>query len=346
MYEETILRPNDTTKDDRNLYLAIKTTTDECHPLALQFLHVKGHQDAKANRPLTIKEILNIECDRLAKQYVQDSPIKSTTLANPEIAEAQPHLRIAGKTVCRRFLPELREAAAAPAYKQYLQHKLEWSTSNTANVNWTALKYALQSFPPNDQRRLVLFINDKLPLQTSKAHPHPGSVLCPSCQRDKEDTWHFLECNHVERCKEFTSLKQNLTQFAATHSIHPCLFTALWLGLLTIRNDSEYPEIHDDLPLVIQKAVHAQTRLGWDQLYQGRFSIHWAQAIDQLHPNLAPSGRLVTTQLIQIVWNYVLAMWKLQNQHLHQDRGKLSEPDYRQAVQTMYEQRHQLPPAA
>jgi len=120
----------------------------------------------------------------------------------------------------------------------------------------------------------------------------------------------------------------------------------LWLGLLTIRNDSEYPEIHDDLPLVIRKAVHAQTRLGWDQLYQGRFSIHWAQAIDQLHPNLAPSGRLVTTQLIQIVWNYVLATWKLRNQHLHQDGGKLSEPDYRQAVQTMYEQRHQLPLAA
>jgi len=134
MHEQTILRPNDTTNDDRDLYLAIKTTTDECHPLALQFLHVKGHPDAKANQPLTIEEILNIECDRLAKQYVQESTIKSTTLDNPEIVEAQPHLRIAGKTVCRRFLPELREAAAAPAYKQYLENKLEWSTSDTVNV--------------------------------------------------------------------------------------------------------------------------------------------------------------------------------------------------------------------
>ncbi len=153
-----------------------------------------------------------------------------------------------------------------------------------------ALKYALQSFPPIDQRRLVLFINDKLPLRTSKAHPHPGSLLCPLCQHDKEDTWHFLECSHADQHKKFTALKQNLTQFATTNNLHPCLFTTLWLGILAICNDSNYPEIHDDLPPVIQKAVHAQTRLGWDQLYQGCFSLHWVHAIDHLQPNLAPSG--------------------------------------------------------
>jgi len=342
----TIPRPNDTTNDDRDLYLALNSTISACYPLALQFLHVKGHQDEKANRPLTIEEILNIECDRLAKQYVQTSVTKSTALDNPEIEEAQLHLRIAGKTICRRFIPALREAAATPAYKQYLRNKLDWSVSDAGNVNWKALKYAIQSFPPNDQRRLVLFINDKLPLRASKAHPHPGSLLCPTCKRDNEDAWHFLECRHADRRREFTSLKQHLTQFATTNSLHPCLFTALWLGLLAIRNDTAYPDIQDELPPILQQAVQAQTRLGWDQLYQGRFSQCWAQAIDQLHPNLASSGRLVTTQMIQIIWNYVLATWKLRNQHLHQDGGNLSLPDYRQAILTMYDQRHQLPPAA
>ncbi len=346
MQNDNIPRPNDTTNDNRDLYTAIMATISACHQLVLQFHHVKGHQDEKANRPLTIEEILNIECDQLAKQYAKNSSIKSTTLDNPEIEEIQPHLRIAGKTICRHFLPALREAAATPAYRKYLCTKLEWMPSDANNVNWTAFKYALTSFPRNDQRRLVLFINDKLPLRASKAHPHPGSQLCPSCKREPENAWHFLECSHTERRREFTSLKQNLTQFATTNSLHPCLFTAIWLGLLAIRNDTDYPDVNNELPPIIRRAVQAQHRIGWDQLYQGRFSIYWAQAIDKLHPSLASSGRLVTTQMIQIIWNYVLATWTLRNQHLHQDGGQLSLPDYRQAVLTMYEQRHQLPPAA
>jgi len=63
VHNVNIFRLNDTTKDDRDLYLAITTVISACHPLALKFLHVKGHQDEKANQPLTIKEILNIECD-------------------------------------------------------------------------------------------------------------------------------------------------------------------------------------------------------------------------------------------------------------------------------------------
>jgi len=343
MQDDSLPRPNDTTNDDRDLYMAITATISDCRPLVLHFNHVKGHQDEKANRPLTIEEILNIECDRLAKQYANDSSTKSTTLDNPEIEEIQPHLRIAGKTICRRYLPALREAAAIPEYRKYLCKKLKWMPSDAANVNWTALKYALNSFPRNDQCRLVLFINDKLPLRASKAHPHPGSQLCPSCKREKETTRHFMECSHADRRREFTALKQQMTQFATNHSIHPSLFTALWLGLLAVHNATDYPDITNELPPILQRAVHAQHRIGWEQLYQGRFSLHWAQAIDKLHPSLASSGRLVTTQLIQMIWNYILATWTLRNQHLHQDGGHTSLPDYRQAVQTMYEQRHQLP---
>jgi len=44
--------------------------------------------------------ILNVKCDKLAKKYVQESATISTTIDNPEIEEAQPHLQISGKTIC------------------------------------------------------------------------------------------------------------------------------------------------------------------------------------------------------------------------------------------------------
>jgi len=38
--------------------------------------------------------------------------------------------------------------------------------------------------------------------------------------------------------------------------------------------------------------------------------------------------------------------WTLHNHHLHQDGGRLSLPNYCQAVQTIYELKSQLPPEA
>jgi len=66
----TSIRPNDTTANDRNLIVAIAGQINQCLPLQLQFLYVKGHQDTKADRPLTLAEQYNVECDRLAKEYV------------------------------------------------------------------------------------------------------------------------------------------------------------------------------------------------------------------------------------------------------------------------------------
>jgi len=48
--------------------------------------------------------------------------------------------------------------------------------------------------------------------------------------------------------------------------------------------------------------------------------------------------------MIQAVWAYILATWQTRNQHLHQDAGYLSLPNYQQAVTTLYERSPQLPP--
>jgi len=189
--EQSILRPNDTTANDRDLYVAIATTVQQCHPLNLQFLHVSGHQDTKKKRPLTLVEMYNIECDKRAKEFVQASTIKSTTMGNPEIEAAAPHLYIESKLICRLYAQALREAAALPAYYEYLRKKLNWTQRDVQTINWRALTQAIHGFHPNDQRRLVIIINNKLPLRASRAHPHPSSKLCPSCQREEETPDHF-----------------------------------------------------------------------------------------------------------------------------------------------------------
>jgi len=344
--DEPTPRPNDTTANDSDLYVALADIIQKCNPLQLQFTHVAGHQDTKTKRPLTLPELYNVECDKRAKEFVTASPTLSTSIGNPEIDAAGPHLYIERKLICRQYLQALREAAALPAYYDYLQKKLHWTRQTVTTIHWHAFQQAIHGIHPNDQRRIVLLINDKLPLRASKAHPHPGSKLCPSCQREEETPGHFLMCQHRERNAAFTQLKNNLTKLVTQYQLHPSVFTSLWLGLVATRMHTPYPDIAGDLPNVLKPAVQEQTRIGWEQVYKGRITYQWAKAINHLHPGLSLSGCTVIVLIIKTVWQYLLDLWKLRNQHLHQDAGQMSLPDYRQAVQTMFDQRHQLPPAA
>jgi len=101
--------------------------------------------------------------------------------------------------------------------------------------------------------------------------------LCPSCKQEPEDEWHFLEYTHKTHQTLFNKLKSNLMQLTQKLQLHPCLLTALWIGLLAIHSDTKYPDIYVDVPQTLQWPLQAQEQLGWDQLYYGCPSIIWAE---------------------------------------------------------------------
>jgi len=69
-------------------------------------------------------------------------------------------------------------------------------------------------------------------------------------------------------------------------------------------------------------------------------------AIDAIHPHSAAMGEQILIQMTIAIWKYTLEIWKAQNHHLHQAAENISLPNYRQAAQSLYEQRHLLPPSA
>jgi len=58
------------------------------------------------------------------------------------------------------------------------------------------------------------------------------------------------------------------------------------------------------------------------------------------------NGTQVMEKIQTTIWTYVLDIWKLCNDHLHQNADRLDLPNYQQAVITLYEQCHLLPPRA
>jgi len=324
----SIPRPNDTTNDDRDLYLAISNMACNCHPLRPRFVHVKGHQDKDPHRLLTLPEQYNFDCDRWAKQYTQTATQLSTTFSNPAIPDAKPHLRIRGKIICRRMLKALRHEIDFPEYCAYLKQKHQWTMNEVKDIHWEIFSTALSSHHSEDQQRLILFVNGKLPLRASPAHPHRGSTLCPSCQREQEDEKHFLECMDPAREVQFQALHRDLTQMTQKLQLHPCILTTLWLGMRTIRNHTAYPDILQEVLPPIRSPITHQTRLGWNQLYYGRVSHTWALAIDNTHPHIAPTGTQIMITIQKRIWKYFLDMWAIRNQHLHQNAAQLDLPNY------------------
>jgi len=318
----------------------------QCSPLQIQLFHVKGHQDKDPKRKLTLPEQLNVTCDHNAKQYARSAKQSSTALGNPAIPAAQPHLVIAGKLICRKVIPTLRQTTSAQPYRHHLKDKYQWTERELKNINWEVFASTLKSFQPEDQRRLILFSNEKLPLRASKAHPHYGSKLCPSCQRELETPHHFLSCTNATREEHFRNLRTSLNTMTRELCLHPCVLTTLWLGLVTTRTGTEYPLLLPELPQPLHAPIQLQSRLGWEQLYHGRTSITWTQAIEALSPHLVPSGMQVMIRWTRLVWSYILEVWKTRNQHLHNSASQLDLPDYRKAATTLYELRHQLPPSA
>jgi len=117
---KAVMRTNDNTNDDYDIYLAIHTAAAQCPALQIQYWHVKGHQDNDSNHQLTVEEQHNVDCDKLAKTFVNQHPQWNTAWANPAFPVAEPHLKIQGKLVCCKVLLNLRQATAAPPYWEYL----------------------------------------------------------------------------------------------------------------------------------------------------------------------------------------------------------------------------------
>jgi len=172
-----------------------------------------------------------VECNQLAKQFIRAHPTQRTALNNPKVVVAHIHITINGKVICQHFLPALQTAASAPNYMEYLQLHLTWTHTDMHTVSWLTMQLALQNLPHQDQQCIVLFIHDKLPLRTSKFHPHLGSTLCPLCKREKDHCWHFLECNHKDWHKCFEQLRTDLNAVTEKYCLHPSVLTTFWLGL-------------------------------------------------------------------------------------------------------------------
>ncbi len=142
----------------------IKQTIRLLQPLTIELTHIKGHQDDKtATQDLSLPARLNIECDSRANEQLPYVQQHSVFLPHPRLPSAHPYLQINNKSIVRELPDTLRHATTSPAYKDYLEKKHDWTSDDSYEVNWHAIKLAMKHVKPNDRHNLHKYLHDWLP---------------------------------------------------------------------------------------------------------------------------------------------------------------------------------------
>jgi len=240
-----------------------------------------------------------------------------------------------GKIIVRDLSSVLWHAAQTPDYRNYLKEKFQWNDKACEDINWVSLKFALRKLSPVDHTRAHKFLHDWLPLKGAQHTANAtASSLCPQCRREDETIWHFWECQHRDWAVRFQKLQHDLNALHTQNHIDPHMLQLLWQGLQAICLDTEIKDQREAYPSPLQALFLAQQEIGWDQLYYGHISIQWAHYITT-SSQYKLNGDVFYSQVISILWAYILDCWKQRNHHLHS--SDTAPPDFQVLAEQVWQ---------
>ena len=341
---------------DWDILIEIQAALSQLPGLRLKF--IKGHQDKTtpyAQLPLLAR--LNVDADAMASQFQdlhgQDHPVVLLT----------PHthalLHLLDGTVTSSFAATLRHAYCGPPLLEYIRTRNKWSAATVASINWHAHGSALRKQLP---RRIhyIKLVHDILPTNSQQNRMDKGKRTCPCCPSLKEDRDHILRCPSGERNRWRHKLLTKLSDTCTTHHTYAPLQTLLldavrqWL--FPGQDTPDYPQC-DQYAVELHPLINTQTRIGWRQLFNGRFSKQWEdiqnthlyRVRDQL-PTKNNSGQRWQVAIITVIWEQWYDLWKLRNADVHgkdeATRALAAKREMSRRLEAIYAQKIHMEPSA
>ena len=240
-------------------------------PSLREICFVQGHQDNdRPYKPLSLPAQLNGDTDHFAGSYAPCSNENSTIVTM--IACSADSLHLLPGTITTKYRSAPRKAASTDPIQHYIQNKNKWNKDECASINWIAHGHSVRRFYHKKQF-IVNFVHEWLPLGrlTSKYKKH-HLPSCPTCSHDIEDGDHFLCCpEHLQWKSDMHCALHNYFNKSPTRPfLGDLLLTILSMWL---RNE---PAIFSNFPPIYNILIFHQTRIGWKQLFVGRFVFEWS----------------------------------------------------------------------
>ncbi len=210
---------------------------------------------------------------------------------------------------------------------EYIRHRNKWTEADVESINWQAHGSALRKQIPR-RIHFVKLVHDILPTHSWQNKLDSGNRTCPCCASLHEDRDHIVRCPAVNRNSWRHKFLTKLSDACIIHHTYGPLQNLLleaicqWLysGTDTPEDNPHSAQYSEELgPL-----IRAQTRIGWRQLFNGRFCKQWG---DVQNAHLYRSRHQVSTQthsgqkwqvaIITLIWEQWYEVWKLRNDDVH-----------------------------
>ena len=297
---------------------------------------------------LPIEAALNVQADALAGSFLcRDPNPKPKCLLFPH---THAHLHINDCTVTYRYALRIRNAACDPPMIAYLTNKYEWNDGTFDSINWRVHGKAIRA-QRHRKTHITKLVHNILPtnrIQHRWNPQHPNK--CALCNRDEETRDHLMRCDRADgwrfKCLRTIGLKCESLQ------THRGLYSLLIRGLQAwFRGDDRLTA--DGYNPEMTALVYSQNTIGWGQLFNGRWSVHWSliqgsHMGDDITQNRSPLGDRWNVAILQDLWNMWHELWTTRNAEVHgrdEASSRAAETDVlRRRMRNVYAQRNRVEP--
>ena len=293
-----------------DLIRAIRRIMDDV-PIQIHLEHVRGHQDEKADRPLTFMEHLNVAADAMAKDHLAHL----TYLANRgKLLEGPSNLFMEGT---RLYINEAkvtsdpaeatRFAIFAPQMMHHLHNKEKLPMTAFHLVDFDATKKAMSNSPALFRLWVAKHASGQCAVgKWMHRWTYWEEDNCPLCGAPQETARHVPRCPSVcsrtahQEGKDLFQKKLEALQTA------PAIQQCLLQGLSSPSSSFRTHATQDLLPI-----AEEQDHIGWDATMEGRISKSWA-VIQSEHYRSISSRRTAenwAAGVVEGLWEWTHHIW-------------------------------------
>ena len=297
---------------------------------------MKGHQDK--DRPLdelTQMEILNIQADVLAEEYITSNPNKDYSKAI-RFPHNKVQLHLSNGTVTLRLKQALRLARTTQPLVEHLKTRFGWDDDTFQDIDWEASRLGYNRLRKH-RVTLIKHANNYSPVGSRVSRYDPKySPACPACPEPLETHDHLYQCpaasRHNWRSTFLYTLRVHLEEDNTRLDVTELLLEGI-KSVLEGRAATTIP-----VPHTLTDLAAAQSAIGWENVLRGRLSHQWAAA-QQVHMGAyrhKKNGTTWLTTVIQKILQGWLDLWDLRNGERHgRDRQTKAQADRAQAVREL-----------
>jgi hypothetical protein len=344
------LQPNVTLRAEWDIESVIITTYNAIG-WKFSFEHVRSHQDKAIPVDDLPEEVqLNVEADRLATEFLEDSEYQGRAGLFPS---AKCQLLLGGETVTRKVPNAIRFQAGAGPIRKYLMKRNQWCETTLDSIDWMA-HGAAHSYHRTHQSFLIKLCHRHLPLgRTLHRRDNKYPATCPVCGDETETHDHFVGCKGTTRIKwrtdTLTAIRKQMEKTKTDTNLSEAIINVMDRAMA-----GRPISVHGPFEM----ALRAQERIGWRGMFQGHWAMEWQLTYRATYTTPAEEDEDAKSkrntnmdrwleQLIRSTWTAMIALWGLRNGERHgrdeESREKARHTVLTNELERLYINRDQYP---